>query len=227
MDTGLCGGWRLTEYVTREDDNVLVLFDFDKTLITVDSFRLFVRTGATSLGDHLRAVFSAVLCRAGFLSNRQYKEHLLRRVWGRRSPEDRTRLLARFLESVRRRQDPVVVRRLLDHVRDGHRVVVMSASPEFYLGPIVHGLSERVEVYGSRVTVEDTRVDVENLHGEPKAERARALIGERRPDRVHVYTDHAVDLPLLRLADFATLVRPSRKLLCAVRQMGLEFETIP
>ena len=210
----------------REGGNVLVLFDFDKTLVTVDSFRFFVRVCAGSPANHLRMIASTPLCRVGVISNSQYKQYLLRHVWCSRTPEVQASLLERFCEKIRQRQNAMVVRRMLDHVGAGHAVAVLSASPQFYLEPAVHELSPRVEVYGSQVTCKGPVVEMVNLHGRRKAELARSLIRDRKPDRVHVYTDHQSDLPLLRLADSATLVRPARRLLREVRRLQLEYETI-
>jgi len=210
-----------------ETNSVLALFDFDKTLITTDSFRLFVRTCAASPGDHLRLIASTVLCRAGVVSNLRYKQYLLQRVWYCRPLEVQKTLLKRFCGVAGRRQNSTVVGRLLDHARKGHTLAVLSASPQFYLEPVVHAICPTVEVYGSQVSFDGNRVEMVNLYGQDKAERAEALIRDLNPQRVHVYTDHLSDLPLLRLADSATLVRPRRRLLREMRRLRVEFETIP
>jgi phosphoserine phosphatase len=207
-------------------NKVIAIFDFDKTLVKIDSFRLFARIIADSLGSRLWTYWQAVLCKLGMLTNTRYKEKILEALWFPKTLEIQARLLEVLLEHLRKQQHPVIVRRMLEHAREGDVVVVMSASPEFYLRPFLHSLCPQARIVGSRVTLHGSTVKMQNLQGEQKAERAQALIEGERPARICVYTDHIVDLPLVWLADRAVLVRPSRRLVRGVRHLGIEHEVI-
>lgn len=206
---------------------MIAIFDFDKTVVQIDSFRLFARIAAGSFPRRLRCLGLAVLCKLGFLSNTRYKETILAAYWFSPAESSRQERLNSLMERLHKAQHPLVVERLRQHARAGDTVLVMSASPEFYLLPFVHSVCPEARVAGSRVTLDGSVARLDNLQGDQKARRAREVIEEAGAEEVVVYTDHLVDLPLVRLAGRAVLVRPSRRLLRAVRRLGIDCEVIP
>jgi phosphoserine phosphatase len=109
------------------------------------------------------------------------------------------------------------------HLARGDRVIVLSASPTFYLAPFLREISPDVEVHGSGVD-ESNGVRVTNLYGKAKAAIAGGLIADSQPDETHVYTDHRHDLALMKLADRTTLVGPNKATVAAVDDAGLTYE---
>ncbi len=203
----------------------LVIFDFDKTLISGDSFRVLSRIAARSPLETLEALALAVVCKLGFLDNTAYKTRVLARLWWSKSAAERTARLGalqRRLESLERAS---VVALLRQHLDEGHDVLVVSASPAFYVAPFVRRWSDRIEVYAS--SVEEGGPVTENLRGERKAVLARRLIDERAPSRVWVYADHLSDLPLIELSDRVRLLQPSARLLRSLRRQRIDFEVVP
>ena len=66
------------------------------------------------------------------------------------------------------------------------------------------------------------RAALTNLYGPAKAEAAAALIDRHHDAAVHVYTDHAHDLPLMHLADEVTLVHPGPATVKVVKESGID-----
>jgi HAD superfamily phosphoserine phosphatase-like hydrolase len=210
------------------DDNtrVLAIFDFDKTLISQDSFRIFSLHAATTHRQRLLMWLLAALCKFRMIDNEAYKVAVLRRIWCCLSTHEQSNVLATFLEHMRTLENEVVVRRLQRHLDSADRVAVFSASPEFYLRPFISSWSSRIDVFATIVRQEGFGLIVENMYGSTKASAASSLIERCKPERICVYTDHASDLPLIRLAHEVYLVRPSGHLLRTVRRQRIPFEVI-
>ena len=203
--------------------NELAVFDFDKTLVAADSFRLFSRLAAGSRREHTYTLLLAALCKAGLMSNAAYKERVLQRLWSGRAADERAEVLAGLYRQLERLAYGAIVRCLREHLQLGHQVVVLSASPALYVAPFVHEVwSGEVDVLASRFG----RGEAGNMYGARKAEVLRRLIEARRPRVVWVYTDHRSDLPLIEMAHHVRLVRPSAGLLRALRARKIAFEVM-
>ncbi|MFT5440978.1 MAG: phosphoserine phosphatase [Myxococcota bacterium] len=205
----------------------LALFDFDKTLVSRDSFRLFGNLGAQSAVRRATLLAYAVLAKLGTFDNRRYKELVLDAVWCGRDQEEQQLLLDTLNSAMGDLAIDSAWERLHQHLGQQDGVAVLSASPEFYLAPYLASVSSEIEVHGSQVVVGEDGVHVDNLYRERKAARARQVIERRRPERVVVYTDHRDDIALMSLADEVVLVRPTGATLSAVRNAGISFETLP
>ena len=209
------------------DGTDLAIFDFDKTLIRKDSFRLFGDLGARSAFEKWLLFGYAATCRLGGIDNRRYKELVLGRVWLSRSPDERETLRGELSEAMRSLAIEPAMDRLREHLGKGHRVAIFSASPEWYLVPYVNSISRKIAVFGSGLEERpDETVKVTNLFRERKAEKAREFVAQYSPGRVWVYTDHRDDLELMRLGDRVVLVWPKASTVEAVRNAGIEFEVI-
>jgi phosphoserine phosphatase len=200
----------------------LVLFDFDKTLVARDSFLVFSQVAASTWPRRAYALLLAALCKGGVLSNAAYKARVLRRFWHLRSPAEQAAILAQLHRRLGSLACDGPVARLKAHLRRHHRVVVLSASPAFYVRPFVQAWSDQIEVLASQFDA----AKEENLYGKRKAEVARHLIEAHQPEVVWVYTDHLSDLPLIEMAHRVGLVRPSPGLVRALRARRIEFEVV-
>ncbi len=210
----------------KSQNKVMAIFDFDKTLVRIDSFRLFAHLIAGTIAGRLRCLWLAVLCKFRFMSNTRYKERILETFWFSKTPESQAAILESFHRQLHEKQNTVVTGLMLEHARNGDSVAVISASPEFLLKPFMYSLCSSSQVRGSTVRLDGSTVIIKNLHGDRKVEVAQALIEMECPRRIFVYTDHIVDLPLVRLSDRAVLVRPSRRFVREVEKLGIQFETI-
>ena len=212
--------------MSMKENNVLSIFDFDKTLIRRDSFRIFSLLASEKAWEKVLVLLLALCNKAGLISNKRYKEWVLRIVWLTKGKRERERLLQDLYVEFRRLENPEVLNSLKSHVERGDSVVVLSASPTFYLRPYVRFWSEDVEVFGSELQFVNRKITFQNLYGSEKVLCAKSIIEQKRPSMVWVYTDHISDLPIIQLADCVRLVKPSRKLCARLRQLNIKYEIV-
>ena len=184
----------------------LAIFDFDKTLVARDSFRLFGGLGASGPAERALLFGYAALARIGVIL-----EHPIQ------GPRAATSLATAPGSSARRSAHPGAggspgTRRRDDrhrvraHLSAVTRVAVLTASPEFYIGPFLADISPAIELHGSQVEERDGKIRVENLYGKRKAAVAGILISEIQPgprprlhrSRARHRTDEARRLGLAR-----------------------------
>lgn len=206
--------------------STLALFDFDKTLVSRDSFRLLAEIGARSGFERWLLFGYAVITKLGWIDNRRYKILVLDRIWRGRPNPEREALIDAHKLALRALSIDSAWRRLRAHLESGDRVAVLSASPEFYLEPYLTSISTEIEVHGSKLRESPEALEIENLFRERKAARANELIERYEPSRVIVYSDHRDDIELMRLADHVVLVRPQSATENFVRNEGIEFEVL-
>lgn len=125
---------------------------------------------------------------------------------------------ARFLVDADRLR-PDTLTRLRDHQGAGHRVVLISASPEAYLGPLGRHLG--VDAVLCSVLEEGPdghltgRLAGRNCRGPEKVSRLDAWLDREAPAErpyLYAYGDSAGDRELLARADVGVLVRPRQPL---------------
>ncbi len=185
----------------------LALFDFDGTISDRDSFLLFVREtagmAAFSAGMALLAP-RIVRFLLGRYPNHRLKEDVLRRFFRHWPVEDFRRAAEHFC----RDRIPAIIRpgageRLAWHRRQGDRIVVVSATPEWILAPwcrqnSLELIATRLEVADDRLT---GRIHGENCRGPEKVARIRALYRLDDYGEIFAYGDTEGDRPMLALAD--------------------------
>lgn len=113
---------------------------------------------------------------------------------------------------------PAVLDRFRTHLRAGHRVVVVSASPEVYVAPLARRLGAG-DALATRLAVDADgrltgRLDGANCRGVEKVRRLDAWLVTTGLEgaRVVAYGDSASDAPLLARAHRGVLVRGARPL---------------
>lgn len=192
-------------------------FDFDGTLVERDSlFPFLQRVCGTAAVVRALALESPRLARlAGGGGDRDLlKARLFGRLLAGRRVVDLDRVVSEYAEHVtarRARSDMLDVAAW--HRREGHELVIVSASPELYLVPIGR-LLDFDAVLGTRLEVDDDgrltgRLTGRNVRGAEKVARLRAHLGEG-PLRLWAYGDSGGDRELLALADVATRVTRRR-----------------
>jgi phosphatidylglycerophosphatase C len=189
-------------------------FDFDGTLTRRDTLLPYLWR---SLGwpRFLLAVLrsspwlAAYACR--LTSNHRAKARLLHASFSGCSAVQIERWSADFVAQYLPRQwQDETLARLRWHQQQGHRCVIVSASPGIYL----HGVGEALRVDAvlcTELEVRDGtltgRMATRNCHGEEKVLRMQAwLAGRGMPAAsvvLHAYGDSRGDVPLLNLADYA------------------------
>ncbi|MEX2598839.1 MAG: HAD family hydrolase [Dehalococcoidia bacterium] len=186
---------------------VLAVFDFDGTLTYCDTLFPFLRhaMGRTWFWLKFASLVPTLLAyKAGRLDRDQAKEAVLRRYL-RRWPEEKVRSMAENYVVTRlpRLLNPVALERLQWHARQGHDLVVVSASQDLYVAPCMsfHGVMDtiatRLEVVDGRMT---GRMSGGNCYGPEKLFRLQRLVGDLEGRGLYVYGDSKGDLDLLAVA---------------------------
>ena len=204
----------------------LAIFDFDKTLITVDSFRLFSLTAADTWWKRVLVFVLAVLCKFRIIDNAHYKLSVLRLVWAGREKEQKSRILKALYRSMNSSQNAQTVSLMLDHLNRNDEVVIISASPDFYLRPYVESSWSNIRVFASDYQEHDGKFFLRNMYREEKANCARKLSEDLSPGKVVLYTDHISDAPLMKIADLTKIVRPSKRICEKLNKMGVKFVAV-
>jgi phosphatidylglycerophosphatase C len=186
-------------------ENVLAVFDLDGTLVRGDCFLPFMVSYARARRKY-RALLTLPL-HVGMYAARLTRDHVAKeRVMVAVLRGESRALVAehatKFCESwVRPRLRETVVARLREHQAAGHRVVLLSASPDVYVEPIARMLGIE-EVVCTRVRsadeVWDGRLDGGNCKGEGKVAALRTYLSmDYWPSKSYGYGDSKSDLPIL------------------------------
>jgi phosphoserine phosphatase len=208
----------------NNSNNALSFFDFDKTLIKGDSFRIFSLLASDKARQKALVLFFALCHKLKLISNSFYKESVLRAIWIDKNSREKELFLRKFHGVLRKIENKQVVNALKGHLDSGDKVVVISASPLFYLESYVKLLSENIEVIGSKFRQAGRKIEFLNMYGRKKVLCAKAIIEKINPRTIWVYTDHVSDLPLIRLADKVRIIKPSSQLIRKLNQLRIEFE---
>jgi phosphatidylglycerophosphatase C len=189
----------------------VAVWDVDGTLVPGDTLLPYLRrfTGAVSLG---RIVASALARH----DRDAAKAAVLQRVLGGHTLAAADTVARAYVSDVLvRRIRPDCLRRWRWHQRQGHRLVLASASLELYLrhlGDLLGAeavVSTRMSVVNGWVT---GHLATPNCRGEEKAKRVRDHLSIHPAGQIWVYANGAADRPTLAMADVATRVRPYRAL---------------
>ena len=188
----------------------LVLFDFDGTLTTVETFPVFVRFAAPRWRVRLGGLLLAPLVlayRAGWLSGTTIRAAVVRLAFAgmpaaRFDAAARDFIAARLPGLLR----PGVLAALRAHRDRGDRVVVVSGNFERLLRPWCEAegvalMASALDVDGGRLT---GRYAGAQCAGEEKARRVREAFPAWPRERIEAHGDTAEDLAMLALAGRAT-----------------------
>jgi HAD superfamily hydrolase (TIGR01490 family) len=124
---------------------------------------------------------------------------------------------------------PGALEAIARHRAAGHRLVMVTASLDFYAEPLSRRLGFDAVLCTRAVYDAEGRVtgalDGDNCYGECKLRQVeRYLARDAAGLRVICYSDHHADLPLLRFATQAVAVNPSRRLKSAALRQGFPSE---
>jgi len=189
---------------------VVAVFDFDGTMTTVDSLRVFLRsaTGAVRYWSGLVILSPRFLQYVlGMLPAWRMKEIVLTYFFaGWR--EERLRAAAESFAATELPNlvKPAALKRLRWHQQQKHRTILISASPELYLRPWAAALGFN-GVSCTRLATEQGvvtgRILGKNCAGPEKVERLRQLLADTSQYFICAYGDSRADEELLALANQA------------------------
>lgn len=212
---------------------VVAVFDLDRTITrygTYTPFLLFV-----ARRHPLRLLYAGPLLLAagayklGLISRKRLKEFMLSAVLGGASRADVDRHAAGFIahctaSGIR----PGARRAIAEHKAEGHYLILATASLDLYVNRFgAYFGFDAVVATGTLWEAQghlSGRIDGENCLGDEKLRRLEIELSAKRGDQfVVAYSDSHVDLPMLRWADRAVAVNPSRRLRKLALNEGCEI----
>jgi len=220
-----------------ERDETIAVFDLDGTVTTRDTTAAYLlgylRRHPRRLAKCLPLAISAVGFAGGFADRADLKRAAIRAVLGGTSRDEiaawTDRFVAWCLQALVR---PMARARIEAHAGAGHHLILATASLDLHVRPIARALGFSDVVCTKVAWTRDHRIsgdlDGGNMRGEKKlaaVQRAVALAESApRSAVVIAYSDHHADLPLLRWADQAVAVNPTRRLAAAAGIEGIPIE---
>lgn len=220
----------------REATNpgALVLFDLDGTITRRDTYLAYLLGFLARHPERLLRATPLSLAALRYLigerDNTWLKTTFLRAILGnipRRSLESWTEV---FLDRVLTRGlRPGSLRAIERHRSAGHRLIMVTASLDFYAEPLSRRLGFDSVLCTRAAYDAEGRVtgdlNGDNCYGEGKLRQVRRYLAEEAAGLpVICYSDHHADLPLLRFATEPVAVNPSRRLKRVAIRQGITIE---
>lgn len=217
--------------------NVIAIFDMDRTITRNGTFSPFLISACRSRPWRLLYLPLIVLhmlhYKLGGLTRKGLKEHMQALLLGAAGLDQMEGYVGRFIRRlVERGIRPGAVARIAHHKAAGHRLVMATASMDYYAAPIGALLGFDL-VVATRSTHDEAgrlaaRIEGENCYGEPKLDMLKVALadisgGAGQPPHIVAYSDHSSDLPLLEWADEAVAVNPSGSLRRIAAERGFEI----
>lgn len=187
-------------------EKVLALFDFDGTITSRDTLFLFLehyKGRKVFIKNMLILLPIFLLFKLKVISNWRTKEYVLRKflrgesftTFQSKCHVFATRILPEYIK-------PSAQARIASYLKEGAHVVVVSASPEYWVLPWcktmgIDCIASRLEVKNSKLT---GNLSGKNCHGHEKVERIKAIINLQNYSYIEAYGDSKGDLPMLQLA---------------------------
>ncbi len=209
-----------TGQVSGGPSEILAVFDLDGTLIAGDTFLPFLISyaiGRSKLWPLVVLPFHLTLYVCRLQSARATKERLMITLF-RGVPMTSIAGHADWFYDrwVRQRLRPDIVRLLRDHRDAGHRVILLSASPDFYVRTVARRLGIE-HVVCTQVAMSDGlcdgRIIGPNCKGKAKVAMLKEALGsEHPPAGSYAYGDSRSDLPILRWVEHGYLVEAVRRI---------------
>ena len=199
----------------------IAIYDLDRTITRLPTFTPFLIFAAKTDAPWRLLLVPVWLVamlgyRIGLYSRKKLKQWGISLFIGRRIPADRlTRLSRDFAErTVEHNIQPGAKVAISRDLRDGYRLVVATAAPEFYAAEIGGRLGFSDIIATRHIQFQDgsfsNRMVDENCYGPAKLAQIEgwlALSGLKRSQcYIRFYSDHASDKPTFDWADEAILV---------------------
>jgi HAD superfamily hydrolase (TIGR01490 family) len=208
------------------------VFDLDGTLTYGDMYVAFLaymlRIRPRRVAHCLALPVAALRFALGGLPNAALKSRALAAVLGGCEREGAERDGANFVAGhLDRMVKPQALARIDWHRREGHRLVLASASLDLYAVPIGAALGfadvvcTRLASPGGRIT---GALEGDNLRGATKLTAVSAVLETAGAELAHAYSDHRSDLPLLQAAQRGVAVDPDAGFAAEALRCGLTVE---
>lgn len=188
------------------------VFDFDGTLTSSDSFVALIRFAhgdAATVRGLLACSAWLVLMKLRLYDNGKAKQRVFAHFFAGMAERDFSALGQRFADANARIMRTKALGCMRNQLRQGHRVIVVSASMSQWVKPF---LTPMMQTEGADITVIGTEPEVSgglltgrfatpNCYGQQKVERLKALVPSREGVKIIAYGDSLGDKQLMEYAD--------------------------
>ena len=204
--------------------HVLAVFDLDGTITRHDTLMPFVLGFLARHPWRLPRLITALTTIVAYLLGRtgrgELKGALIHSTFGGLTRETIAAATAAHVQAVLRQGlFAEALERIAFHRSEGHLLVLMSASPDFYVPQLGEALGFDATICSTLRWLPDGRLDGrlagENCRGEEKVRQLRRLQEQGRHTVTWAYGNSSSDLPHLRLATHAQYVNGNPKALSA------------
>ena len=188
----------------------IAAFDFDGTLLHGDSLLLFhrlLRGPAGMVLGWIRLLPALLNWKVGRRSTAWFKQHYLAVILAGTEARKRQQVLEHDLPKLLiQRLRPEAVARLRWHAYQGHRLVIVSASPRALIQPVAQHLGAELIAtetsdLASEGAIATPQLSSANCKGAEKVRRLEAWLGQPlREIELHAYGDSRGDRELLQAA---------------------------
>ena len=209
----------------------IVVFDFDKTISCKDTYLPFlwlaIKQAPRRILPAIKLPFAVFLYYAGVIDNSKLKCIFLQTILGKASKEHVHTITKQFIKQLfNGGLFEEAIKTIEHHKSLRHRLVLASASFDFYIRPIAEqlGFDDCVCTHAawSESGVLLGTIDGENCYGKAKLQSLTELIDTRNEFYIVCYSDHYSDFPILQWADKAYIVNPSNSLLKKIKNTKIE-----
>lgn len=215
----------------------IAVFDLDGTITTRDTTAAFLlgylREHPRRLVHCLPLAVGTAGFAAGLIDNAGLKRAAIRAILGGASRDEIAAWTERFVPwCLKALVRPTARTRIAQHASARHHLILASASLDLHVQPIAQalGFAEVIctKVAWTRAGRISGGLDGGNIRSDKKLSAVQLAVSraekEPRSARVIAYSDHHADLPLLRWADQAVAVNPTRRLAAAATIEGIPIE---
>jgi HAD superfamily hydrolase (TIGR01490 family) len=204
---------------TMTETNIAAFFDFDKTLVEVESARMGAKwlwdKRIIPLGYMIRLIAANLLYKRDLFSEERMGLIALSFYRNKRLSDFQKYAEEFYLEYLKPNLAPRILARLHVHRNRGHVLVLISGSLRYYLEPVVKDLGFH------HLLCTDLEVGADGLlTGNPKGplcidankRRLASDLAEKAGldlQRSYAYGNHQADIPMLELVGFPHVVEPT------------------
>ena len=218
-------------------DETIAVFDLDGTITTRDTTAAFLlwylREHPRRLAHSVPLAVSAARFAAGMADNADVKRAAVQAILGDSGLDEVAAFVARFVPwCLKALIRPTARTRIEEHRSARHRLILASASLHLHVQPIAKALGFAETICTKVAWTRGQRIsgdlDGDNIRSDKKLSAVQRAVARAesapRSARVIAYSDHHADLPLLRWADQAVAVNPTRRLAAAAAVEGIAVE---
>jgi HAD superfamily hydrolase (TIGR01490 family) len=206
----------------NEKNSIGAFFDFDRTLIDVESgrvgFKYLYEIGEISLPFILKILVTDFLYQRNFISDDQMARIMLKFYRGRRLQDFEAGAESFYQNYLKAHLAPRILARLREHQQAGHVLILISASIRYLLAPVTADLGFDHLLCTDLEAGTDGRL-TGKANGPICIDKNKKIAAEKLSDRIgldlnqsYAYGNHHSDIPLLEAVGNPFAVEPTASL---------------